>query len=260
MLSLSLSLWCCVFTLSHLSLPPLFHTLVYYENTFMYDFQNSTIAYASGDLTLATLQYHLFHSMPIDLCGQWLYTDRYNYNSCPGDGAYHFDFFYKLPRQQDLTTWFSTGWMGKAQIDIHSGPSNSTSIVGSCLMHFDTFTTHDSSDTWKQMPSAMAVTVGLVSIALVLACCICMLGTGCCGMCCNNRVVTDEPPAGNKQPKIVASQADYTNYNREYDTDINGRSTVGRVNRFDRSLLHPQEDPSYVDPPAVRKMRWYHRR
>ena len=231
---------------------------MYYQNSQLYYLQNGTQAYANGDLTLATLEYHLFYNYPINLCGNWLYTDRYNYNQCPGDGAYHFSIFYRLPPQRDFTTWFSTGWMGKARLDIRTGPSNETSVIGSCDMFFDTYTSHnENDDSWKQLPSAMVVTIFLVATAIFLAMCICFLGLGCCT---NYRVVTDEPPTTPAPKKKNVDNKYLTAYNTKSLYETNDRNTVTSMESKFEELLDPYEDPSLADPPTIRKMRWYYKR
>jgi hypothetical protein len=135
--------------------------------------------YASSQLHLVTLEYELFHDLPVDFCGDWLSQANSNTaNACPGDGKYHFTIPYTLPANHDATTWFATGWKGAARIDIRSGPSNQTDMVGTCVMEFHTYTSPSSNKNWRTLPSAAAVTCTLGGIAVVLFCLICVLG-GC---------------------------------------------------------------------------------
>lgn len=158
----------------------------------MAELVNGSKGYASSQLHLVTLQYQLFHDLPVDFCGDWLSHSNSNTNTCPGDGKYHFTIPYTLPASSDATTWFATGWKGTARIDIRNGPSNQTDMVGTCIMEFHTYTTQSSNKNWKTLPSAAAVTCTVGGIAVMLFCLICVLG-GCIPESKSRRVAVAEP-------------------------------------------------------------------
>jgi hypothetical protein len=156
--------------------------------------RNAT-AYATAELKLMTLQFELFNDLSVKFCGDWISAKQNG--ACPGDGSYHFEVPYTLPKSNSFTTWFATGWKGTAFISITNDRSttndNSTNKAGPvqlgyCELHFKTFTTESDASGWKTLPSAMTVSLTLVAVAAAMACC-------CCYLMCRKRqrCVSDEP-------------------------------------------------------------------
>jgi hypothetical protein len=145
-----------------------------------------------------TLEFDLFSDLSVKFCGDWVSAKQDG--DCPGDGSYHFQVPYTLPKNDDFTTWFATGWKGTAFISIasdrYSTYDNSTSEtspvqLGYCELHFSTYTTESNAADWKTLPSAMTVSLTLVGIVAAMACC-------CCFLMCRRRqrYVSDEPDEG----------------------------------------------------------------
>jgi hypothetical protein len=176
---------------------------------------HNATAYATAELNLMTLQYELFNDLSVKFCGDWIYAQQNG--NCPGDGSYHFEVPYTLPRSRDFTTWFATGWKGTAYISITNGRKSSTYDnstiesapvqLGYCELHFSTYTTESDALGWSTLPTAMAVSITLVALTAAMACC-------CCYLMCRKRrrYVTDEPDESRfqrmedgQQPKTILS-------------------------------------------------------
>jgi hypothetical protein len=165
-----------------------------YEGVEEAGLHNAT-AYATADLKLITLQYDLFNDLSVKFCGDWVSAKQSG--DCPGDGSYHFELPYTLPKSHDFTTWFATGWKGTATISITNDRfntyDNSTSDtspiqLGYCELHFSTYTTDSDAAGWRTLPSAMTVSLTLIGVIAAMTCC-------CCYLMCRRRqrYVTDEP-------------------------------------------------------------------
>jgi hypothetical protein len=141
---------------------------------------NST-GYATSTLNLLSLEYELFELLPFNFCGDWIKTGNgyYSNSSCPYDGYYHFDLQYSLPSNAGHTTWFASGWTATSEIMIFNTRTSGASVLADCLLEFHTsvtpskFTSGD--DGWKAVPSAAAVALSLLGIAIFMCMIICCL-------------------------------------------------------------------------------------
>jgi hypothetical protein len=157
-------------------------TTVYYENLEYSGLSNATgfsnaTGYASADLQLMTLQYDLFQFLPFKFCGDWVTRGKYNFNSCPGDGKYHFEVPYVLPKNDDATTWFATGWEGVSYLKIYADRSDNSPLLSHCKIHFKTSVTQSNEENWRTLPSAAQTTLilfgiaaGMFSLIICMAC------------------------------------------------------------------------------------------
>ena len=167
-----------------------FHIVVQYNslNTFSY---NGT-GYASANLRLFSLEYNLFQDFPISFCGDWIepYSNTENEGvSCPYlDGFYYFNVPYTLPADDDdLTTWFATGWSGVSSLKVRNSYSDDNTLLADCTMHWHTYVTPSEEDGWKSMPSAAQTGIVLASVLTAILCCCTYM------ICCKrrNKHITD---------------------------------------------------------------------
>lgn len=115
-----------------------------------------------------TLDYQLFNDVALDFCGSWV-TSQNNANACPADGQYSFSLPYQLPSGSQLTSWFATGWQGKANLVVHTTQSNSSAVLANCDLYFQTYTSAQSSASkWNQRPTAFQVFVVLAAIVAIM--------------------------------------------------------------------------------------------
>lgn len=119
-----------------------------------------------------TIDYQLFHLLPFNFCGDWVAYSHNNAEACPGDGYYHFSIPYQLPENDDITTWFATGWEGVSYLKIYASQSEQSTKVAHCKIHFKTFVTGSNEENWYTLPSAAQTTIVLFAIlgALFLGC------------------------------------------------------------------------------------------
>lgn len=151
-----------------------------YHNLDQYSYNGT--GYASANLRLLSVEYNLFDSYPIDFCGDWIEPYNYSYSgdTCPGwDGFYYFNVPYTLPwDDDDITTWFATGWQGVSTLQVYSGKSADSTLLTDCTLHWHTFVTPSEEDGWKTMPSAAQTGIILASV-LAFMCCCCTYITCC---------------------------------------------------------------------------------
>lgn len=121
------------------------------------------------------MHYELFHVLPFNFCGEWIKNGRYNYNECPGDGKYHFEVPYQLPKSYDSTVWLATGWQGSSEMKVYAQRDEESQVILDCKLHFKTYVTQSNESDWKTLPSAAAVTFSLVGIIVLMTCCLCYL-------------------------------------------------------------------------------------
>lgn len=156
------------------------HNSVQYHN--LGNFSINATGYASANLRLMSVEYNLFEKFPLDFCGSWVQTSNYS-DGCPGwDGVYSFNIPYTLPSDDDdITTWFATGWQGVSDLEVHSSDSEDSTPLSYCQMYWNTYVTPSEVEGWKTMPSSAqtGIIVGSV-LALVICCC-------CYSICCRRR-------------------------------------------------------------------------
>lgn len=133
--------------------------------------------YASSNLRLLSVEYNLFDDFPIDFCGEWV--DAYAYNitenitSCPYmDDLYYFNVPYTLPfDDDDITTWFATGWSGASTLEVRNGYTDDSTLLADCTMHWNTYVTPSGAEGWKTMPSAAHTGIVFLSVLTAILCC-----------------------------------------------------------------------------------------
>eukprot|EP00536_Pseudo-nitzschia_multiseries_P002553 jgi/Psemu1/283801/fgenesh1_pg.34_\ len=154
--------------------------IMHYHN--LNEYMYNTTGYASANLRLLSVEYSLFESFPVDLCGDWVQHYNYTYNGqqCPDwDGYYSFNLQYTLPwDDDDITMWFATGWEGVSNLEIYAAPYENSPLLAYCSMHFNTYVTPFEEDGWQTMPSAAQAGVAVGGL-LVLLCCCCTYITCC---------------------------------------------------------------------------------
>ena len=140
------------------------------------------MGYASANLRLLSIEYNLFQFYPFDFCGDWASAYNYTYDGqeCPdSDGFYSFEIPYTLPwDDDDITTWFATGWQGVSNVEIHSDQSSDSTLIGYCTLHWHTYVTPSQEEGWRTMPSAVTSGIVLGSFFAALFCC-CTFATCC---------------------------------------------------------------------------------
>jgi len=151
-------------------------------NTFSY---NGT-GYASANLRLFSVEYSLFEDFPISFCGDWVEsynTTENNGMSCPYlDDFYYFNVPYTLPADDDdLTTWFATGWSGVSSLQVRNSYSDDNTLLADCTMHWHTYVTPSEEEGWKTMPSAAQTGIVLASVLTAILCCCTYM------ICCKRR-------------------------------------------------------------------------
>lgn len=141
--------------------------------------------YASANLRLLSVEYNLFEAFPIDFCGDWVqsYNKTQYGNSCPfSDDTYYFNIPYTLPwDDDDITTWFATGWSGVSSLQVRNGNSKSSSLLADCTLHWHTYVTPSEEEGWRTMPSAAQTGIVLASLLTAILCCCTYL------TCCRRR-------------------------------------------------------------------------
>jgi hypothetical protein len=168
--------------------------------------------YATAGLQFATLEYHLFEDLPLNMCGKWVtqlssssnnqaaaqggyrrlndnggnnnqnqnyqWEDDYvRQDDCPESGLYVFMVGYELPTSDESTSWLATGWQGSGEISIYTAKYDSSTLAGYCTIKLSTYVTPSS--TRKYNPPSAALTSGIVVAAvaaLILLCIYC----SCC--------------------------------------------------------------------------------
>lgn len=139
------------------------------------------LGYASGNLRLLSVEYILFKNYEIDMCGDWVqaYNKSTENVTCPAvDGYYYFNIDYKLPYDDnDLTTWFATGFSGVSELTIDS----STGLLADCKIHWHTYVTESTEEGFQTMPSAAHIGIIVLSVFTALVCCCTYL------TCCRRR-------------------------------------------------------------------------
>lgn len=184
------------------------------------------LGYASANLRLLSVEYSLFKEFPIDFCGDWVQT----YNSTDDDlncskldGYYYFNIDYVLPSDDDdLTTWFSTGWSGVSNLEAYSDLSDNSTLLADCELHWHTSVTPSNADGWKTMPSAAQAGIVLVSILTAILCC-CTYMT-----CCRRR---------NKHVTDVGYYNDFEDYETYDDKEKSERQIQGGIDDVEASRM-----------------------
>jgi hypothetical protein len=119
------------------------------------------MGYATGKLQLMTVDYDLFHFLPFDFCGSWLYDANFG---CPDDGIYHFQIPYTLPDAEGVNAWFASGWQGVSYLKVYSDEKATSPMLAHCKVHFKTFVTDAGEKNWYTLPSAAQATIVLFGI------------------------------------------------------------------------------------------------
>jgi len=165
-----------------------------YQGLDQYIYNNT--GYASANLRLMSVEYNLFEDHPINFCGDWIEAYKGNNsdsgstnsssNCANGDGSFYFNIPYTLPHDDDdITTWFATGWSGVSTLQVRS---NSGITLSDCSLSWHTYVTPSEEVGWKTMPSSAQSGIVLASVLTAILCC-CTYIT-----CCRKRKkhVTDE--------------------------------------------------------------------
>jgi len=131
--------------------------------------------YASANLKLVSVEYSLFNDFPIDFCGDWAQASNRtdDETECPAlDGYYYFNIPYTLPfDNDDLTTWFATGWSGVSDLQVRTDDADDSPLLMDCELHWHTYVSPSNADGWKTMPSAAQAGIILGSILVAIFCC-----------------------------------------------------------------------------------------
>jgi len=155
-----------------------------YQGLDQYIYNNT--GYASANLRLLSVEYKLFEDHPINFCGDWIETTSSSSDCATGDGSFYFNIPYTLPYDDDdITTWFATGWSGVSTLQVRS---NSGNPLSDCRLSWHTYVTPSEEEGWKTMPSSAQSGIVLASVLTAILCC-CTYIT-----CCRKRKkhVTDE--------------------------------------------------------------------
>lgn len=160
-------------------------TTVQYHDLYKYINESNSTGYVSADLRLLSVEYSLFNFLPFNFCGDWVQGGHYQNAPCPYDGTYSFNIPYTLPYDdQDLTTWFATGWQGYSDLIINSNSTENVDnqLLAKCALHWKTYVTKaNESEGWKTLPSAAQAAIILVAVAVSMClCCFCLV-------CCRRR-------------------------------------------------------------------------
>lgn len=156
--------------------------MLHYHN--LYPYLTNNTGYASANLRLLSVEYNLFDLYPVDFCGDWAvpYNSTYGH-ACPDwDSYYAFDIDYKLPwDDDDITTWFATGWQGVSNLAIYSNQTVDSELITYCTMHWHTYVTPSEDEGFRTLPSAAVTGLALASFLVALFCCCCYVN------CCRRR-------------------------------------------------------------------------
>ena len=147
--------------------------------------------YASANLRLLSVEYNLLESYPIDFCGDWIAANNDTDNGMPCPywyGEHSFTIPYTLPwDDDDITTWFATGWSGTSSIQIRNGSTEDSTLLTDCTLKWHTYVTPSQAEGWTTMPSAAQTGIVLASVLTAILCCCTYIA------CCRRRTqhVTD---------------------------------------------------------------------
>ena len=141
--------------------------------------------YASLNLRLLSVEYNFFDAYPIDFCGDWVEAQNKSQDgaSCPySNDNYYFNVQYTLPwDDDDITTWFATGWSGVSTLQVRNGSSKDSTLLADCTLHWHTYVTPSEEEGWRTMPSAAQTGIVLASVLTAILCCCTYL------TCCRRR-------------------------------------------------------------------------
>mmetsp|Transcript_11125 Transcript_11125/g.26735 ORF Transcript_11125/g.26735 Transcript_11125/m.26735 type:complete len:272 (-) Transcript_11125:109-924(-) len=131
--------------------------------------------YVSANLRLLSVEYNLLEFYPINYCGDWINTnnDTDNGMPCPNwNGEHAFVIPYTLPwDDDDITTWFATGWSGVSSLQIRNGNTKGNTLLTDCTLKWHTYVTPSRQEGWKTMPSAAQAGIVLASVLTAFLCC-----------------------------------------------------------------------------------------
>lgn len=126
------------------------------------------VAFVTADLSLWTVAFNLYDMMKVPLCDASLVSNANNQYTCPGTGAYNYEFSYKLPDAgSQATSWMASGWQSSGTVQLYAA-QDKTMKIGDCTMALKTYVTQSSQKSSLLSTPSAAATAGIVLASLVV--------------------------------------------------------------------------------------------